>query len=349
MKLIFLSMITAAACMSSLHFGNDVINGAPPEKSVPNTWFANRSPWNARVGNVAGADYSNMAINEYVSRDKTINMNWGSAGVYVVQGFRDSPKTNIQFKDGFGVEWLISNVPIPEALITAASHRLRKRNTDGMTCLIDTPGKRFLSFWQPRPVVNGIEVTTGGASPFSAMGWARVGRNLPSLGRAAGANYCGGLIREAEMRQGVINHALALAWPKDLIRAPKSPYGALQYPASNTDGINMTSMGAVPMGARIQLDPSLSDTQLSLLGLSRPADKIIAHALQKYGGYVVDSNTPTMGGSFYFESKFDDGSRIYSATNPWPLSIIRHFRFTRPPAEVELDKNSPDRLLPRNQ
>jgi len=234
-------------------------------------------------------------------------------------------------------------VPMSRALVMAASYRMAQHNTDGMTCVVDTRRKRFLSFWQPRPGVDGIAITTGGTTPFGGIGWSRIGSQLPSLGRAAGANYCGGLIREAEMRHGEIRHALALAWTKDLIRGPGSSPRAVQYPAMYSDGSG-SAPATIPMGARIQLDPALSDAALTALGLSQTADLIIAHALQRYGGYVVDSNTATMGGSIYFESRQDGAAAVYAATNPWPIAVIARMRFVSAPEHAPLDTQAPDRM-----
>jgi len=315
---------------------------APATGPSPTSWFSGRSPWNARVGRAAVMDYSAPAMRAYLARGHSINMNWGSAGVYVIYPDAIEHRTApLHFYSGGGARWHIPDVPISRALIAAATYRLAQHNTDGMTCVVDTPHQRFLSFWQPRPTDDGIAITTGGSTPFSGIGWSHVGPRLPSLGRAAGASYCGGLIREAEMRHGEIRHALALAWTKDLIRGPNSPFGAVQYPATVSDGTDASSHATIPMGGRIQLDPSLSDAALIALGLTRPADLIIAHALQRYGGYIVDSNSPTMGGSIYFESRQNNGDAVYAATNPWPLAVIGRMQFIAPPDQVPLDTQAP--------
>ncbi|MET3473690.1 hypothetical protein ABIC78_004245 [Novosphingobium sp. 1529] len=316
--------------------------GTTADARIPELWFSANSPWNIPITSTIKTSYSDAAIAAYAARGHAINMNWGSAGVYVIYDYgTERSHADLAFRDGNGQHWAIPHVPISSTLIKAVTYRLEQGNTDGMTCVVDVPSKRFLSFWQPRKTANGITIRTGGFASFTGLGWSLVGRNLPSLGRAAGSNYCGGLIRESEMQRGTINHALALAWPKDLIRAPTSPFGALQYPASNTDGVNMTSPAAVPMGARIQLNPALDDAALMRLGLTRPADLIIGHALQRYGGYIVDSNTATMGGSVYFESRFNSGGRIYGATNPWPLAILSQLRFVPPPPPQGMDLTSP--------
>lgn len=310
--------------------------------SLPEPWFSARSPWNVPIGNAAVAPYSETAVKAYLDHGRPLTMNWGSAGVFVIYNDGSlASRADLDFTDSFGTPWRLPQVPIPPALVSAAAYRLAQRNTDGMTCVVDTPTRRFISLWQPRPTEQGIAVTTGGIASFAGVGWSSVSRTLPSPGRAAGASYCGGLIRESEIRAGEIRHALALVWPKGLILGYRSPTTWRQYPARNTDGTGTDARTAVPMGARLQLAPSLNDAQLRALGLSTPTDFVIAHALQRYGAYVVDSNPPQMGGSLYFESRYDSGKQVYGATNPWPAALMAHLRFVNPPADAGLDETAP--------
>ncbi|MFH1074083.1 MAG: hypothetical protein V1752_03245 [Candidatus Firestonebacteria bacterium] len=96
--------------------------------------------------------------------------------------------------------------------------------------------------------------------------------------RAAGFPLIAGLIRPEEIKQGKIEHALVFGYNR-----PKR--GVYVYPASNTDGTS-TRAGAIPEGARLQLDPALDLDKLKL----KPAAKIIAKALQEYGMYLGDSS-----------------------------------------------------------
>jgi hypothetical protein len=94
---------------------------------------------------------------------------------------------------------------------------------------------------------------------------------------AAGFAMLGGAVRPEEIAQGHIDHALALMTP-----ATKSGY--IACPATNTDGAS-SNANAIPEGALIQLDPAFN-----VDGQSWPAwKKTIAHALQTYGAYVVDT------------------------------------------------------------
>jgi len=98
--------------------------------------------------------------------------------------------------------------------------------------------------------------------------------------RGAGLPFMAGLIRPCEITAKRIDHALAFAY--------SSPSPLFVYPATKSDG---QSTG-LPEGARIQLDPALTDRQIQAWGCTGSC-LIIAHAMQQYGMIVVDrSNRP---------------------------------------------------------
>jgi len=97
--------------------------------------------------------------------------------------------------------------------------------------------------------------------------------------RACGFPLVAGLITVDEVREGSIEHALAIAYPHIRSRYYTPPASTAQ---STTDQALGTR--GVPCGGRIQLDPTLD---LNALGLSA-SGKIVARALQKYGAYVGD-------------------------------------------------------------
>jgi hypothetical protein len=101
-----------------------------------------------------------------------------------------------------------------------------------------------------------------------------------------GASYFGGVITAADMTRGSINHALSLA----------SQYtsSAFRYPMSASDGHD----GAIPMGARLQLDPSVNCAALP--GASK-GEQMVCQALETYGGYMRDTGGVAL--SMYFEGE----------------------------------------------
>ncbi len=97
--------------------------------------------------------------------------------------------------------------------------------------------------------------------------------------RGSGIPAYAGLLRPWEIRQGRIEHALAFGYTEPA-------EGKCVFPASKTDG-NSPMYFAIPEGARLQLDPSLTEKDFDRMGLDKTG-KIIARALQEYGMISVD-------------------------------------------------------------
>ena len=93
----------------------------------------------------------------------------------------------------------------------------------------------------------------------------------------AGFAQLAGVVRPEEVAAGRIEHALALSVPDTLA-------GSWACPATHSDATR-TTPGAVPIGAHVQLDPALD-----VAAQDWPAwTKVLAVALQEYGGYVTDT------------------------------------------------------------
>jgi hypothetical protein len=113
---------------------------------------------------------------------------------------------------------------------------------------------------------------------------------------AANFELAAGIVRPEEIAQGHIDHAL-------IITTPYTRSGSTACPAEGSDGRN-ASPNALPMGAHVQLDPSINVAALNI-----PAwQKVIAVALQQYGAYVGDT-----GGSLAVEAENNLGRPSYDA------------------------------------
>lgn len=99
--------------------------------------------------------------------------------------------------------------------------------------------------------------------------------------KASGFASLAGLIWPNELRSGRIDHALFFAYPFTRSGGPVSP-------ATASDG-RVNDSGALPEGARLQLDPNLDLDQLDLM----PYQRTIAKAMQTYGIVLGDT-----GGAF---------------------------------------------------
>ncbi|GAA1389938.1 carbohydrate-binding domain-containing protein [Luteococcus peritonei] len=94
---------------------------------------------------------------------------------------------------------------------------------------------------------------------------------------ASGLSLLGGTVRVSELKQGRIDHAIAIG-----VNAPRK--GAFSWPANRTDGTS-DSPNALMEGQRLRLDPSIDVDQLKI----SPVAKIIAKAAQEYGMVVRDN------------------------------------------------------------
>jgi hypothetical protein len=117
-----------------------------------------------------------------------------------------------------------------------------------------------------------------------------------------------GLVRPWEIAQGHIDHALSFAYHQ--------PAGNFRWPA--VGGFEAGLAGTdLPLGARIQLNPALSQSQIQGLGCTGPC-LIIAQALQKYGMYVTDNSNSS---KIYLEERTTAGwDSSYSRSLVSPLT-----------------------------
>lgn len=102
--------------------------------------------------------------------------------------------------------------------------------------------------------------------------------NAKFASRGSGLPFMAGLVRPCEISRKQIDHALAFAY--------SSPSPLFVFPATKSDGGGT----GLPEGARIQLDPALSDAQIQAWGCTGTC-LTIAHAMQKYGMIVVDRSS----------------------------------------------------------
>ncbi|ADG77977.1 PA14 domain protein OS=Tsukamurella paurometabola (strain ATCC 8368 / DSM / CCUG 35730 / CIP 100753 / JCM 10117 / KCTC 9821 / NBRC 16120 / NCIMB 702349/ NCTC 13040) OX=521096 GN=Tpau_1348 PE=4 SV=1 [Tsukamurella paurometabola] len=168
------------------------------------------------------------------------------------------------------------------------------------------------------------------ASAKSAIAQATYKAYTGSGGHTAGPSHAGGefsylagMITPQDVASGVIDHALRYAIP---LGAP-----SYVYPGTRTDG---STIGGVPQGTRLQLDPNLD---LNQFGLS-PFQLMVARALQQYGGYNADGASGVF--ALYARSTVD-GTTYPQPIQPLPDALVRHMRFLAPSTsstEIYLDR-----------
>lgn len=164
---------------------------------------------------------------------------------------------------------MLEDIPIPPEARPSA-------DSDGRMIIIDKDTYTEYDFWRVQRLETGW--TAGGVSVYNLL-WD--GTPSPGISRGSGLPSYAGLLRPWEIRQGRIEHALAFGFTE-------TAETKCVFPASKTDG-KSTLPYAIPEGARLQLDPSLTDEDFDQMGLDETG-KIIARALQEYGMILVDTS-----------------------------------------------------------
>lgn len=167
---------------------------------------------------------------------------------------------------------------------------------DGAMVVIDAGADRVYEFWQAARRGSAWTASWGAVSRLSGSGWR-------STATGSGASRLGGVVRVAELRAGLIPHALVLQ--SDLACAQR-----FRAPATKTDG-DSRSAACIPEGSRVQLDPALDLKKSGLTG----AQLTIAKALQTYGAYVIDKAGTRLSVSFELarDASSDSAGSAYRA------------------------------------
>jgi len=176
---------------------------------------------------------------------------------------------------------------------------LPSAGTDGAMVVIDDSPRRDNSlhgrssdvYWQ---------YDWNGGSPRTS--WGDVGDldgdGLDHKGVGAGVSRAAGIVRAFEIEDGVIDHALVFS-------TKFCQTTTFRYPATKTDG-KYSGTGAIPEGARIQLDPSLNPDDY---GLGK-GERAVFVALQKYGAYNIDCGGAAL--AFIFEDIPGNPGAVYT-------------------------------------
>ena len=220
-----------------------------------------------------------------------VGFNGGGWGVAV---FRDTSgaRRTVTNPDG----WKLDNVPAPAQFDEYVNAMAALGDTERHAVIFD--GDRAHNIYGGNPALT----TAGALGELRAAGSGFWDNNVgPWLGRASGFCSAAGAVLKSELDAGVVDHALAVGWPKDRIGS------AAVAPATTSDG--SAGSGGIPMGSRLQLDPTLTDAQILALGISAYYLPV-AKAMQKYGAYVCDS-TDWM--TIYAESWNDAGKVSWPA------------------------------------
>ncbi len=247
---------------------------ATPAGISPIRPYSAASIWNTPIGPAPEYDAHSTDMIATIGAGITSDPSQYSFPVYFVDSTTprwDVPCTEhrctIVTPTGTSSTGILTGVPIPpEAQPSTGS--------DAQMIIIDEVTGSEYDLWQVVRTTTGWTVSNG--SVYNIY-WDGMPRRYGS--RGAGVPYYAGLIRPWEILQGRIEHALAFGYPTPADRG-------CVFPASKTDG-NSTLAYALPEGARLQLDPALTEADFGKWGLG-PTGKIIARALQTYGMFLID-------------------------------------------------------------
>jgi len=297
-----------------------VVEPPPPPPAGDRLWAAD-SPINAPI---SASPQVILGYGQGVfSGLPGVGLNGGGWGVGI---FRDASGSRRTLFNG---TWYLANVPKPAQW---------QAYYDGMAALGDT--EKHAVIYDGERVHN----VYGGTRDFTrcgAMGELRAAGSGfwhnptgPWLGRASGFCSAVGAVLKKELDAGVIEHALAVGWPKARIKgdAGGARPGSFVAPATSSDGSGLDA--GLPMGTLLQLDPSLTDAQILGFGISAYYLPL-AKAMQSYGAYIADS---TSWMTIYAES-WNDAGRIpwTSGWHPGSLKLVPYLRAVAGPPAPEYD------------
>jgi len=252
-----------------------------------NVWrpFSDDSPWNQKIPSNAKVDpNSSQLIDSLTYADFNINIDDWSIPVYYVNC--DSvPKMNvINSRPGIYGKGFSEPNQIPVKPDFIASPPVGE-NSDNHMCIVDTAKMIEWDMWATRKNKEGNWTTGLGAiTDMKDTGvekpWYEQDHEFDAhRSRAGGFPLIAGLIRPEEIKAGKIEHALVFAYQHGLSEFFIPPASTAQ-----ATFMEMNNRFGIPMGGRIQLDPSIDVDTLNLT----PACKVIARALQEYGAFNGD-------------------------------------------------------------
>ncbi len=185
---------------------------------------------------------------------------------------------------GFGLEEQsrTAYLPIPSNAVAAAAG-------DKHLAVVDKQKGIEWGMWYAVPTPDGWSTALGATADLNGTG-VRVPEyqanpwQVAHGARASGFPLMAGLIRIDEMKAGEIRHAMTFAYMGCLAEGYVSPASTGQVFLGKERGMVLEPGTGLPMGARIQLDPSIDVDQMPWAR----STKIIARALQTYGAFCGD-------------------------------------------------------------
>lgn len=308
------SSTRATASGSATSSPSPTTNGAAGLQAVtsapwPGNPFSPTSFWNTPLAANTPLDPNSQAyVNEFVRQITSyglwLNTTSYSVPVYVVAADQATQHVTL---DTWGpdLQAQFDAVPIPANAQAAAG-------TDEHMVIWQPSTDKMWEFWVMHHEADGWHASWGGEMNNVSTNpgyFTHTGQTNNWGATATGLPLLGGLITQADLQRGYINHALAISLVET---APQT----WSWPAQRTDGGDFTpGITAIPEGTRFRLDPNLNIASLHLPTL----DRMIAQAAQTYGIVVRDKAGAV---ALYGQ----DPNTM--PTNPWPQALDNDYPST---------------------
>ena len=300
--------------------------------SFTGNWLATNSNWNTPIPtNVLVLSNSAAIISAYASYVSTnhgagaFNANidyWTPAVIYAPKG---TATTNLSWSI-----WKLKNVPLGPGTATMtqaqaiATYYQSKGDTDARLCVYSEDFGVFFYFEGIRSTNGNFTIAAGNVGPLNGGGWWN--DNTGPWVTASGVELTAGMIRTNEWAAGVIPHAVAVCFP-----FKSNLQGASAYPSTTTDGQGTNSTSCIKQGQLVQLDPTLTDSALTNMGVSTKY-LMICHAMQQYGAYDMDSTSSSQG-AICFQASLGAAAQWYPGSGgAMPAALIPYLRVVASPA-----------------
>ena len=286
---------------------------------IPLPLYAPDSPWNQTIPADAPIDpNSERMIHQLVhdvqtGNQPTLSVREWSITVYAAD--HSTPRFDVELVAGWSPYDKLLDVPIPIGALPDPA-------ADGHLTIIDVSSGYEYDFWQAVQNNDGTwQASWGNRIPLQSSGVYPFGMSA----RGSGFASLAGMIWPEELAQGHIDHALVLS-------IPSAAKGGPVWPATESDGLSRSN-GAIPEGARLQIDPDLDLDQFDMT----PYERILTEALQTYGAFVGDISgsveLEVINPISYPENPYPEewfGSRWTLLTNiPW-----EHMRVLKLPDQI---------------
>lgn len=285
----------------------------------PERLYADSSPLNTPIPDGAEADPRSPAMVAQLEREAERQGFLVSAGRFtspIAEADASTPRHDVVLRHEPYAGAVFVGAPIPEGARPSP-------DSDGGLIVLDRSTGCEFDYGGLRLEADGRwSAHFANALPLDGSGIYPSGESPSASGFASAA----GKIRPQELARGEIPHALTFG-----MEATKA--GGPVPPARASDG-RSTLPGAIPEGARVQLDPQLDLGALDL----EPWQRTVARALQRYGMFLVDSGGSLAVSAEHVLSAGPDaypwGAEVYARL---PSALVPHLRVLRLPPQRPSD------------